>query len=191
MRSVPERLSPQLNHIGLYVYQLREMERFYTDVLGLVVADRGVGSQGRLTFLTANPESHHQLLLVEGRDPKSPRSNVSQLSFLVDNLDYLRRAHGRLHDAGVNVRPVNHGVSWSLYFPDPEGNNVELFTNSPWYIDQPHAEPFDPQLPTEDLMATTLAMCKQDPKFSPIEEYRERVRVQLAAKLTSTPNSFG
>ena len=37
-------------------------------------------------------------------------------------------------------------------------------------------------LPTEQIMADTLEMCRTDPKFMPIEEFRDSVRAKIAQR---------
>ena len=50
------KISPQLTHAGLWVWDLTRMEDFYTRVLGLSVSDRGYVEryQGNIVFLSAN-----------------------------------------------------------------------------------------------------------------------------------------
>jgi len=176
---------PQLTHMGINVYDVDAMEAFYCSVLGLVVTDRGVGTtfKAQLVFLSSNPSSHHQLVLASGRDPGSPATSINQISFKVEDLDQLREMYRRVRDHGVaNLRPLNHGNAWSMYFSDPEGNNVEVYCDSPWYISQPHGDLFDPEAPTEQIVAETEAVCRQDPAFMPVEQWREKVRAQLEAR---------
>lgn len=177
-----EAIRPQLTHMGINVYDIARMEHFYTQVLGLVVTDRGRGRNFKadLVFMSVDPHTHHQVALASGRDPESPRSTINQVSFQLQTLDQLREMHRRVRDFGVKgLKPLNHGVSWSVYFFDPEDNTVELYVDSPWYIAQPHGDPFDPQAPTEEIVAATEAMCRSDPQFMPIEAFRERVRRQV------------
>lgn len=179
---------PQLTHMGINVYDIKKMEEFYTQVLGLVVTDRGKGKNFKadLVFMSVDPHTHHQVALASGRDPESPKSTINQISFHLESLDDLRVMYRRVKEFGVQaLRPLNHGVSWSVYFFDPEGNTVELYVDSPWYIAQPHGDPFDPELSTERIMASTLEMCRDDPKFMPIEQFRASVRAQLDAHGTS------
>ncbi|TQE32933.1 VOC family protein [Streptomyces ipomoeae] len=176
---------PQLTHMGINVYDIKKMEEFYTGVLGLVVTDRGQGKNFKadLVFMSVDPSTHHQVALASGRDPDSPKSTINQISFHLETLDDLRVMYRRVKAYGVRaLKPLNHGVSWSVYFFDPEGNTVELYVDSPWYISQPHGDLFDPELPTEQILADTLQMCRHDPKFMPIEQFRDSVRAQLAAK---------
>jgi catechol 2,3-dioxygenase len=35
-----------------------------------------------------------------------------------------------LEAAGVSVRPVDHGVTKSLYFTDPDGNGLEVYIDA-------------------------------------------------------------
>jgi len=42
--------------------------------------------------------------------------------------DDLADAHERLREHGVDFRCEDHGNAHSLYFPDPDGNVIELTT---------------------------------------------------------------
>jgi catechol 2,3-dioxygenase len=176
---------PQLTHMGINVYDIAAMEAFYTGVLGLVVTDRGVGTtfKAQLVFMSSSPYSHHQVVIASGRDPESPKTSINQISFKVADVDELREMYRRVVEHGVEgLRPLNHGNAWSVYFYDPEGNNVEVYCDSPWYISQPHGDLFDPEAPTEQILAETEAVCRQDPAFMPIEEWRDKVRTQLEGR---------
>jgi len=147
-----------------------------------MVTDRGVGTtfKSDLVFMSVSPYSHHQVVLASGRDPQSKTSTINQLSFMLEDLDQLRAMYRRVRDLRVEgLRPLNHGNAWSIYFFDPEGNNVELYCDTPWYISQPHGDLFDPEAPSEQILAETEAICRQDPNFMPVEEWREKVRAQL------------
>jgi catechol 2,3-dioxygenase len=176
---------PQLTHMGINVYDIAAMEAFYTGVLGLVVTDRGVGQtfKSDLVFMSSSPSSHHQIVIASGRDPNSPNTSINQISFKVENLDELREMYRRVRDHEVEgLRPLNHGNAWSVYFFDPEGNNVEVYCDSPWYVSQPHGDLFDPEAPNEQILAETEAVCRQDPNFMPVEEWRDKVRAQLVGR---------
>jgi catechol 2,3-dioxygenase len=180
---------PRLTHIGVNVFDLQKMADFYTTVFGLLVTDQGRGTSMPidLVFLSADPGTHHQIVLATGRDVNSPTSTINQISFSLDSLDELKAMCRKVRDYGIQaLRPVNHGMSWSVYFPDPEGNTVELYVDSPWYISQPHAEPFDPEESTEKLLRDMYDVCKDDPRFMPIGEFQDTVRARLAGE---TPTS--
>ncbi len=76
----------RLAHMGIYVQDRDKMEQFYTEVLGLMVTDRGEGRSGmHLTFMSANPQNHHQVVLVTGRPDTSGFNPIQQISFMVDS----------------------------------------------------------------------------------------------------------
>ena len=130
---------PALAHLGIFVSDVDAMERFYTEVFGLVVTDRGVGKVFRntLVFLSGAADQHHQLVLSSGKAPETP-STVMQLSFKVQTLDALRRRKRMAEDRGVSdVMPLNHGNAWSVYFSDPEGNRIEIYVDTPFHTPQP------------------------------------------------------
>ncbi len=45
-------------------------------------------------------------------------------------LDELREAKAKLDAAGIATDPVDHEVTKSLYFKDPDGNGVELYVDA-------------------------------------------------------------
>jgi hypothetical protein len=55
--------------------------------------------------------------------------------------------------------PTNHASSWSVYFVDPEGNRIEFFTQTPWYM-PPVSVPLDLGLSDEEIHKHTEAMVK-------------------------------
>jgi len=149
---------PALMHLGIFTDHQEEMRAFYEYVLGLVVSDVGVAHKfkRRIVFMTGTAEHHHQFVLVARQPGDPPCSPVFQISFCVPSLAMLRAARARAIEAkATNFRPMNHGNSWSLYFNDPEGNTVEVYMETPWYVGQPFADDLDLDLPDEEIFATT------------------------------------
>lgn len=159
----------QLTHVGLFVRDIEVMARFYCDVLGMVETDRGtVRQKHHLRFLTRNPQEHHQLVLATGRPADVDFSVVNQLSFRVADLEGMRATYRMLTDAAIAIeRAVTHGNGWSMYFKDPEGNLIEVYTHSEWYVPQPFAYPADFSLPAEELMAQTERYLAQSEGVQP------------------------
>jgi catechol 2,3-dioxygenase-like lactoylglutathione lyase family enzyme len=164
-----------LSHFGIHVTDGPRMEDFYTRVLGLLVTDRGALPHGpTLTFLSHDPDQHHQLVLVTGRPPGIDYNVVNQISFKVSTLAELKALHARMREDGVkDFRIVTHGNAWSVYFPDPEGNRVELFVDTPWHTPQPFAELFDIEAPVEAILAETEAICRNRPGFVSRADWRQ------------------
>ena len=164
-----------LSHFGIHVTDVDRMADFYTRVLGLLVSDRGPLENGpTLVFLSRNPDEHHQLVLVSGRPAGGGYNVVNQISFKLPTLADLQAGYRRVRDEGVKeFRIVTHGNAWSVYFPDPEGNRVELFVDTPWHTPQPFAQPFDIEAPVEKILEETEAICRHRPGFVSRAEWRK------------------
>lgn len=64
---------------------------------------------------------------------------------------------------------------------DPEGNQIELFVASPWYIEQPCRELIDLDRPNEEILAEGEAFCRAQPRFRPVEEWRAATAERIVA----------
>jgi catechol 2,3-dioxygenase len=165
------------SHMGIYVCDMEKMLDFYTEVLGFSVTDRA-NIRGRdLVFISRNPEEHHQIVLVPGREAGS-LSTINQISFRVVSLPELRRIHAELDKLGIPLNPTNHGGAWSVYFPDPEGNRIELFAQTPWYM-PPVSVPLDMNLSDEEILRLTEAMVTATPGHMSRVDWHEETRRRL------------
>ena len=164
-------MKPQLSHVGIYVRDSDTMIRFYEDMMGLTVTDRGRATSSGLpiTFMSSNPTQHHQFVLVEGRKDDGA-STINQLSFKVDTLDEIRAVLAKVKARGLTARQTSHGNAWSIYFPDPEGNFIEVYMDTPWHVAQPHGDPMDFAKSDADIHAWTEGIVRADPTFKPIAE---------------------
>jgi catechol-2,3-dioxygenase len=166
--------APALSHFGVFVSDLDMMSQFYCDVFDMVVTDRGEGQTMPFTiaFLSGNPLQHHQLALASGRDLDHP-STVMQISFKIKDIEQLRQAQERaLGEGASDMRGLNHGNALSIYFKDPEGNTVEVYLDTPWYVAQPHGDPLDLNLSDEEIWAETERIVKSDPTFKTVEQWQ-------------------
>lgn len=162
----------RLSHFGFHVFDLDRMEDFYTRVMGFFVSDRGEVRGFKAVFLTRDPADHHQLVLFSGRTAPMEAVFLNQLTFQVETLEDLLACHAALEAEGITqIRCVDHGVSWSLYYPDPEGNRIELFVKSPWYIVQPHIAEFDPRQPAAAIFERTRRRIEADPTLMPMAKW--------------------
>jgi catechol-2,3-dioxygenase len=177
-------LSAQLTHFGIHAVDLDRMVDFYTRVMGYVVSDSGVGRSGaRVAFMTQNPECHHQFVLFDGRPENLPYNPVNQISLRLDSLDTLRGYRQALLKEGITEhRVTDHGNAWSIYFKDPEGNPVELYVDSPFYTPQPCGEPFDIDLPNDEIVKRTEAMCRKRPRFMTREAWMQSIQAKLDSR---------
>ncbi|MGD9944490.1 MAG: VOC family protein [Burkholderiaceae bacterium] len=173
---------PQLTHMGLYTADVPAMERFYSEVIGLIVTDRGRSARlgdVELVFMSANPEVHHQIALVGVKEKKGP-SCVNQIAFRVRTLSELKAVHQKMVSAGVGeVMPINHGCAWSVYGFDPDGNGIEIYIDTPWYVTQPHGRPLDLSLSDEEIERSTEAAVRADPSFRSLADWSASIARQL------------
>ena len=145
-----------LGHVGIFVDDLLAQRAFYSETLGLTIADEDL--ERGIVFLSADPEAeHHELVLLKREEPVSGAA-VQQISFKVPRLDDLREFYHRLQDEPVQFNMiVSHGNAFGMYFDDPEGNNIELYYKTGFAVPQPHAEPIDLDASNEDLLAQARA----------------------------------
>ncbi len=184
----PAPASLRFSHVGLFVMEMARMADFYTRVLGFAVTDEGKLGESRLTFLSRDPADHHQIVLVEGRPEGLPDRIVNQVSFRLDSLADLQRFHRRVRDEGAReLVAVSHGNAWSIYFRDPEGNRIEVFTDSPWHVPQPVREPLDLDRPEAEILRETEAFCRSRPGFKPMQEWRAEIARKIAASTGRKP----
>ena len=170
MTSVPEF---SFSHMGIFVTDPGRMEDFYTRVLGFAVTDRGPLGSLSLVFLSRDPREHHQIVLASGRPASGGFNPINQMSFRMADFAGLREMHRRLEEEGVkDLAPVSHGNALSVYFKDPEGNRIELFVDTPWYVQQPVRVPMDMKLSDAELWKWAEAEARKVPDFKPVEEWR-------------------
>lgn len=175
--------APNLSHVGVSCFDIDKMIDFYTTVFGLRVTDKGPGHTFPfpLAFLSSKADQHHQLAFAQNR-PEGAPSTVMQLSFKVQALDELREARTRALAQGASkMRGLNHGNAISIYFMDPEGNTVEVYLDTPWYVAQPHGDALDLDRPDAEIWAETERIVKADPTFKPAQEWSREFGAQLAA----------
>ena len=160
----------RLGHVGLYVTDAAKMTDFYTRVLGFVVTD--ADTKGNLTFLSCSASDHHQIVLVSGRASREGET-VQQVSFNLGTLEDVQEIYARIAASeAYDLAPVTHGIAWSIYFRDPEGNRLEMFADTPWYIPQPCRIPIDLTRPADELRRETEEYCRAQPGFRSIGTWR-------------------
>ncbi|HEY5739952.1 MAG TPA: VOC family protein [Gammaproteobacteria bacterium] len=173
--SPPATFSLSLSHFELYVRDIAAMEDFYTRYLGFEVTDRGHGAAA-MVFLSRNPRAHHQLVLNPLEPAAATQSPVDHIAFRVGTLTALKSLHAVLTGSPAELQTVSHGNSWSLYFRDPEGNRLELFTDTPWHVDQPCRFEIDLGLDEPALREFTENAIRDLPGFGDAGDWRQRRR---------------
>lgn len=143
----------ELGHTGLWVEDLSEMRRFYTEMLGLTVTDEDLDKG--IIFMSARPEEeHHEFVIARGRTAPRDVKLVQQISFRVDTVESLLEFHRRFKEAGVEVQQeVTHGNAFGIYFWDPEGNRIEVYVRIPQDVRQPFRKDLNLDQSVEEVLA--------------------------------------
>lgn len=183
---------PLLSHVGIYVWDLPLMVEFYQKVFGMIVTDRGIGRSvgAELVFLSGSPEHHHQLVLATGRPGDTTFSTIMQLSFLVPSIQILRDVRDRAVSNGAKgLLCLNHGTSLSVYADDPEGNRLEIYYETPFYIPQPYGDPLDLDQSDDSILQRTEELCRSNAGFMLRDDWKYRfIRQSHAVRLDPKSN---
>jgi catechol 2,3-dioxygenase-like lactoylglutathione lyase family enzyme len=118
-----------LDHVAVAVRDLERSTRFYAELLGLERTFEDEWDVPR--FMLANgsglalfPADAHPS---SGPESATPAIRILHIAFRVDREGF-EAAQAALADAGIEFRFSDHGVSHSIYFPDPDRHQLELTT---------------------------------------------------------------
>ncbi|MDX2313988.1 MAG: VOC family protein [Gammaproteobacteria bacterium] len=122
-----------LGHVVVRVTDRDRAEKFYGDVLGLPICARFDEGGYKMAFFTLG--NHHDFAVMEVSGDGSSRSETAvgldHVAFNIGTtLDELREAKAKLDAAGIATTPVDHEVTKSLYFEDPDGNGIEVYVDA-------------------------------------------------------------
>jgi catechol 2,3-dioxygenase len=125
----------RIGHVVIKVHDLERSRKFYTEVMGLQLMN--VSSEINMAFFASDGRDHHEIAVVEvGKDAPEGQAGeigLSHIAFRLRDEAHLRAAFEDLkaHEVKV-IATVNHGVSRSVYFHDPDGHLLEVYCdNSP------------------------------------------------------------
>jgi catechol-2,3-dioxygenase len=158
------------SHAVLNVRDLDPMLKFYTEVLGFTISDRGpLGPNAPdIVFMSNDSDEHHQVAMVPMRKGETAGNPLNHLAFRVESFDDVKTMHDRLRAIeGMDILPLSHGNTLSIYFNDPEGNGLEVFWDTPWHVAQPQGKPWDPSLNEDSALAWVEENFSDEPSFAP------------------------
>lgn len=128
------------SHLTLRVKDLARSRSFYEQALNLHVI--GEDPAGRL-YMAAEAEGVEPLLILEqaadpGARPRpvepEPYIGMEHWAFELDSDDFaaLQAVYRRLREIGAEIHhTVDHRVTESIYFLDPDRNLIEIYRNAP------------------------------------------------------------
>jgi 2,4-dichlorophenol 6-monooxygenase len=122
----PPQLRPsRFSHLVLQTARFEEMTAWYKTVLSA----KPMFENDTVCFLTYD-EEHHRVMIGRNPDatPRDPKAaGVVHFAYAVESLEDLVNAYLRLKEAGIVPHNcINHGFTTSLYYLDPDRNEVEL-----------------------------------------------------------------
>jgi len=117
----------RLDHVSLNVSDRARSIAWYRDVLGL--EQRGEPRRDDWPVFMGELGACVALFQAQVNTPaRQPESTgLRHVAFMVGR-DDLAAAQTRLRERGVEFRFEDHGNAHSIYFPDPDGNVIELTT---------------------------------------------------------------
>ncbi len=151
---------PVLHHVNLKTIHMQEMIDWYATVVGLTTVFQFPGG----AWLTNDAANHRLALLVSSKISddagKLVHTGIHHLAFEYDSIDDLLNAYTRLKEQGITPHgSLDHGMTLSFYYLDPDGNSVELqvdnfgdwvqsqewMRTSPQFAANPIGMPVDPE----------------------------------------------
>jgi catechol 2,3-dioxygenase len=127
MSDTPSVTHPKFHHVNLKTTRLQEMIDFYRALVGTEVI-----FQDQVGAWLSNDDANHRIALLAFPnfvdDPdKETRTGMHHSAFEYASFDELNSNYLRLKDQGIApALCLDHGMTLSYYYADPDGNNVEL-----------------------------------------------------------------
>ena len=115
----------KLSHAVLRTTRFEDMVNWYQTVLNAEILQRN----DFLAFMTYDDEHHRIAIAAVPGTVERPKhcAGLDHLAFTFGTLGDLVATYERLKSVGIEPRvAVNHGLTTSLYYKDPDGNGIEL-----------------------------------------------------------------
>ena len=120
-------IHPKFHHVNLKTTRLQEMLDWYAVVVGTEVL-----FQNAFGAWASNDEANHRIALtafpnfVDDRE-QDTKTGLHHTAFEYGGFEELNATYLRLKEAGiVPAFCLDHGMTFSYYYRDPDGNHVEL-----------------------------------------------------------------
>jgi catechol 2,3-dioxygenase len=174
-----EIIRPTLHHVQLKTTRLQEMIRWYATVAGLEVQ-----FEFPLGAFMYNDAANHRVVFIQtpklfDDEDKFARTGMEHMAFEYASFDDLLASHRRLRDEGIEPFVcLDHGLTTSFYYADPDRNTVELqvdnfgdWAQSSAFMRGPDfaADPIGTQVDPDQLAAALASGLDRD-------EFRRRSR---------------
>ncbi len=120
-------IRPTMHHVNLKTKRLQEMIDWYTTVVGMTPTYQFPGG----TWLTNDAANHRLALLTSPQLSEDPdkliHTGIHHSAFEYATIDDLLDTYTRLKNLSIEPHAcLDHGMTTSFYYVDPDGNSVEL-----------------------------------------------------------------
>jgi catechol 2,3-dioxygenase len=122
----------RFGHIVLAARDMKASAEFYEKTVGLTIASY---NEERGQCFMSFGDDHHTLAVFQraapdGAPPGPEQPGIIHIAFEMEDFSALQSAYAELKAMGVPVeRTMEHNVTKSVYFRDPDNNCIELFSN--------------------------------------------------------------
>jgi catechol 2,3-dioxygenase len=120
-------IHPKFHHFNLKTTRLQEMVDYYSVLVGAEVIH-----QDNVGAWLSNDEANHRIALLafpgfsDDRD-KETRTGLHHTAFEYGRFEDLNSSYLRLKEAAIEPAfCIDHGMTFSYYYTDPDGNHIEL-----------------------------------------------------------------
>jgi len=118
---------PVLHHVNLKTTRMQEMIDWYATVVALTTVFQFPGG----AWLTNDTANHRLALLASSKISddagKLVHTGIHHIAFEYATIDDLLHTYMRLKERGITPHmALDHGMTLSFYYVDPDGNSVEL-----------------------------------------------------------------
>lgn len=117
----------KIGHVHLKIRNLQRSIDFYRKYLDMEITEQVAE---KFVFMSAG-KMHHELALQEvGKEasvPKRQDVGLYHVAFEVPDKKALSEIYKKFKKDRMTVYPIDHRISWALYFNDPDGNGLEVY----------------------------------------------------------------
>jgi catechol 2,3-dioxygenase len=121
----------QLGHVNIRVKDLDRSIKFYTHVLGLEITHR----REKIVFLSSNNLSHELAMSplgLEAQGPDTAQVGTNHVAWQMGSFEDLQCMYRHLQECQVPILRIRqNATSMGIYFPDPDGNENEVYYEEP------------------------------------------------------------
>jgi len=130
MNTTTRGYTTKIAHAHLKVRNLDCAIDFYTRYLGLHLTERVADAYAFLTTGAFHHDIALQQMAPDAPQPPASSTGLYHVAFEVPGRRAFAAAYATLTNAGISVATVDHFISWAMYFDDPDGNGLEIYSDS-------------------------------------------------------------